>query len=1081
MSDKKLILTLLGRPTVELDGSPVDGFNSDKTRALLFYLATVPEVHSRPALAGLFWGDLPEERAAANLRKSVASLRKILPSYLTITRQQIAFCSEMPHQIDINTLRGIVSQTAVTRALLAQSGEQGLGQIEDKDTFLDHIAQLEEAVALYQGDYLAEFFVRDALAFEEWMLAERRHLQEEVLAILHLLAHTFASQGELTKSIHHGKRLLEIEPWREEIHRLLMTLYVRSGQPGAAIGQFRHCRELLQQELELDVMPETEALYREIREQAMSQPHIHIDLPEPVDMPDPDVSSSSELPLNALLSDTAPVAQQAVLPSMSTSFVGRETEINSIKERLADERCRLLTLLGAGGVGKTTMSIALAHELVTHHKHRVYFVDLSHIDDPDYLPTTIVEQMAHPFSSDQEPQAQLQQYFQQLDCLLILDNFEHLLAGATMLSQLVSSAPRLKLLVTSRQRLNLHEEWIFEVGGLDYPGTGPVYPDSMQLFLARATQIRADFSPEPEELTAIGQICQHLEGLPLALELAATWVRLLSPHEILSELKSGSELLTNPPINRPQRHQSLRTVFEQSWRQLTQKERTTLRKLSVFRGEFTLDAAKAVTTGSVVEFVGLVDKSLLSRAEDGRFRISENLRRFTAEELSQDSLEEVSARQAHSTYFLQLLSHLHSELVGPDPIPATQAIEAQLDNIRAGWMYAAKEGSLDLLNDAAPGLIEFLLDRNRYFEAIHLFDETVKLVATHFIACLDAPAPNAHSSDKQDLLDYLSVELGYFYLLSGQLDQAEEMLQRGLDSLRLGRAPEFKALVYHRNMAFYFKIGDLDKAESAGKICLALYEELQKEREVALVLNQLGVFSAFRGEYDQAVMHLEEAAMRVRSASVLSSLPVVYLNLANVHGIMGNDAAAEHLYEESERLLARFDKPIQMAILFDSSGQHDAERGRFHSALAKLRSGYAIYRQIGIAHHLINNLNSQARTHIDAGSLTEAHTCLRESIELSTSHDLSPWLPFEQALLVAKLLTLFKKHELAATLVVAADKVKPDYAHMEAWASQLRTSIMAEINEELFARAVTQYADKNLSYLLVKGWDALDTFYSDLN
>lgn len=1070
MTPKKLRLALLGQSVVTLDGNPVTGFNSDKTRALLFYLATVPEAHSRPALAGLFWGDLPEERAAGNLRKSLTSLRKVVGSHLTITRRQIAFRLDAPHEVDVNHFR-----TAVTEA-----------------TSQRDIPKLARSVEEYHGEYLAEFFVRDAAAFEEWMMAERRHLQELALGALHTLTTHFADQGELTKSITYAKKLLAIEPWREEVHRLLMTLYVRSGQPGAAIGQFRHCQETMRQELDVDVMPETVALYDEIREQALRQPHVQL----------------AAVHAEAAPPSPPPGITKTRLPAPATTFVGREAERAQICERLTDKHCRLLTLLGTGGVGKTTLSIIIAHELSGDYDQQIYFIDLSGIDDPEYLAPTILDQMALSFSADQTPLTQLQQYMAHRRSLLILDNFEHLLAAAPQLSTLLTTAPGLDLLVTSRQRLNLREEWVLEIDGLSYPEqNGWHLPKSddmprslhliqakdasalqaaeasvaIQLFLARAQQVRAGFIPTSEELTAIGRICRHVEGLPLAIELAASWIKLLSPSEILAELENGLELLATTAAVMPERHQSLHTVFERSWHQLRDDERILLQQLTVFRGGFTIDAARAITSGSVMALARLADHSFVLRVTDNRFRIPEVLRRFAAEAPAHNHAMTQSTQQMHYEYFLGLLCAFQPQLDGLDPRPASKAIEADLDNIRAAWFCALERSALPAIRQAAEGLLRFLEDRDRFFEAIHLIEASLKRlrITGDPYADVRSNCSAVNTTGWTELTDYLTVQLGYFCMLTEQFDRSTTLLTPQLTALtKTAVEPAFEAFLRYAYARLQFRLGNLDLAEREGEKSLALNEELQQERAIANTLNHLGIVAAFRGDYPLAAMRMEEAAVRARSAGALSRLAAIYANLANVHGIVGNESRAERLYHQSEQLLNQIDKPIQLALLYGDIGQHELDRGRYRRALTQLQQGYAIYQQQGVISNLVNNLNSQTQAYIALGDLVEARESLCEGIRLATSRTSSPWLHVEQALLLAKLLVDSENDELITALLVATDQNRPEYAYLEAWATDMRSSILAELNEPWPPQTSSDDQDRPLVDLLVDGMMALQAFYT---
>ncbi len=313
--------------------------------------------------------------------------------------------------------------------------------------------------------------------------------------------------------------------------------------------------------------------------------------------------------------------RQYNLPKQLTPFVGRTRDLAQIGRRLADPHCRLLTIIGPGGIGKTRLAIQAAQQQRGRFSDGVCFVDLTPVGPPDLLASSILHAVAPDEYGDANARRRLCEWLQGKQLLLVLDSIEHLLEGAGLLPDLLRCAPAFKILVTSRQRLNLRDEWLEPLDGLAYPAQDEVPAnlqgwDSTRLFLDCVRRVLPGWQPSPSDVTAIADICRTLEGMPLGIELAAAWTRLLPLEEVGGELPRGQSILSTSLRDVPARHRSMTAVFDQSWAMLEPKERSVLRQMSVFRGGCTREAAEAVTGAGLAELAAMVDSSWLRlRAE----------------------------------------------------------------------------------------------------------------------------------------------------------------------------------------------------------------------------------------------------------------------------------------------------------------------------------------------------------------------------------------------------------------------------------------------------------------------------------
>ena len=398
------------------------------------------------------------------------------------------------------------------------------------------------------------------------------------------------------------------------------------------------------------------------------------------------------------------------VPRQTTSFLGREDEISSIIHLLENPLCQLLTLIGSGGIGKTRLALAVAERSLPRFADGVTFVELQALRSPADIPAATRDAFSLPMLANATPETQVLEFLGDKTLLLILDNFEHLRDGVDFLARMIAVAPHLKIVVTSRELLRLQAEWVWPVPSLDYPEaiTGEQDATSsaaVQLFAARAQQLKPDFDLGAE-LPAVARICQLVEGIPLALELAAGWVRTLPCTAIAVEIERHLDFLSTEVQDIPERHRSMRAVFSHSWRLLFEEERLVFQQLAVFRGSFDREAAESVAGASLPMLAAFVDKSLLRQTSSGRYDMHELLRQFAEDQLRlAGGLD--SAFTHHSRYYLELLAQREADLKGRCQFEVLAAIKAEFENIRAAWIWAVDHAQVNVLNRSLEGLYWF--------------------------------------------------------------------------------------------------------------------------------------------------------------------------------------------------------------------------------------------------------------------------------------------------------------------------------------------------------------------------------------
>lgn len=905
-----LYLHLLGSPQL-LCGSMPLALETAKARALLFYLAVTGQRCRREVLVDLLWGEMAEAAARRNLTATLTSLRRELAPYLLVEPDEIAFNPAAPHFVDVLRFRQLL---AAGRAA-------------------NDLAQVREAVALYRGDFLAGFTVKNATTFEEWAAAQREQLREQMLLALQLLLDEAVVRADYASGLDYANQLLAMDPWREIAHRQLMVLHAQSGRRDAALAQFELCRRILVEELGVDPMPETLALHAR------------------------------------LLAADAPPAHN--LPPQPNYFVGRTSELRQINEHLADDACRLLTIVGPGGIGKTRLALEAARHFTTPDRllspvnfvDGVYFVSLAGIAgaarpgaggyQADALLGAIAEAVSVNFEGGADGRRYLLNFLRPKTLLLILDNFEHLLGNETplpaldLVEALLRQAPNVKILVTSRERLNLQEEWVLEVAGLDYPPAGapagqpPVSLaainryDAVALFVQRASQTRTGFTLAEEEMPAVVRLCQLLAGMPLGLELAATWLRDLSCAEVVAELERGMDFLATTLRNPPARHRSLRAVFDHSWQILSEQEQAILRKLSIFQGSFSREAAGAVAGASLPMLARLADKSLLRRSTDpgGRVRydLHEMVRQFAAEKLRADPAEEAQVQATHARYFADFLCAFEPDFLNERQTQAYTRMCEEIHNITAAWETACQQppdaDGVDTVQKFINSLGNFYTIHSQLIQG-----EAFAEKAVAYLRRAD-PADPVVQTILAKALTWQSI----FQLALDKTAQAESNLAESYHLAQQAEAPEQLASALGWQAIIARKKQDFGHMQQLAAQGLTIARQAQLWHLEARMLSHLANAALGMGAYTEARERIQQSLQMYLDHNHLFYVDITRGTLATISGRLGDFDEAKQQWLQVLALQERMGSShrrhalyVHLGAISQALGECDAAR-RYYS------------------------------------------------------------------------------------------------------------------------------------------------------
>jgi predicted ATPase/DNA-binding CsgD family transcriptional regulator len=582
------------------------------------------------------------------------------------------------------------------------------------------------------------------------------------------------------------------------------------------------------------------------------------------------------------------------LPAPITSFLGRQYELSDILTLLSDPACRLVTLTGPGGIGKTRLALEVARHLFDAFGDGVFFIELASLRTVPDVVTAIALAIDCSIEGVESPQHALLTFLCDKQTLLILDNFEHLLDAAELVAEILTVTPNVKLLVTSREVLGLRGEWVRSLEGLPFPppesltDSGDTLEQyaAIQLFADRARQVKRDFSLE-DDGACVAQLSRVVEGMPLGIELAATWLRVMPCAQIADEIERGLDILKTRLRDVTPRHRSMRSVLDRSWELLPRGEQTVLEHLSVFRGGFTAEAASEVAGAGLSSLSVLVDKSLLRVEVGGRYSMHELVRQYAREHLAASPDALLDARNRHSAYYAAFLEARFEGARGARQA-ALDEIERDIDNIRLMWARAVQQRDIPTMNRAVDGLFNFYDHRVWVQEAHQALDSAAEVLAED--------SPNARA--------VLGKILGYrafFTYLLMRNDAAQTLFERALALLKPDDDPCFYAFVLHRYGQNTSIIGTEEEARRIFLEVLALARDENcpyYEADALLWLASL----AWKHEPDEVDRYAREALRIWQQIDVRQGIIHIYRLLAQNQIRRGNLHEAEQLVNEAYQI-----------------------------------------------------------------------------------------------------------------------------------------------------------------------------------
>ena len=773
----------------------------------------------------------------------------------------------------------------------------------------------------------------------------------------------------------------------------------------------------------------------------------------------------------ALNADFPPLATEIgrkySIPTPTTRFVGREREIAEVREILATTH--LLTLLGPGGTGKTRLALQVGQEMSELLANGSVVVHLQPLNSADFFLPAIASALEITLSGKESPVDQLGRFLSDKEMIIILDNFEDLLDAADQLWPLLQATSKVRFLVTSREVLNIQEEWLYPVGGLTYPSETDNAANSteyaaVQLFIERARRVYPALQPMTE-ITSINRICRLVAGMPLALELAAAWRKTLTCEAIANEIQHNLDFLSTRLRNVPKRHRSIQVVFDQTWQQLRKREQEVFMRFSVFHGGFQREAVEVIAGASLPVLMALVDISLLRIESDGRYQIHELLHQYAAEQLNRSTEAAQQLQQAHAAYYTNYLFQLSEGIIGGGQKEAFVAIRRELENIRVAWQFVIETHDFANLRKAIATIGLYYDHQGTYLEGLNLFSKAYDVLRIQ---------PSSTDVDYAliDILLYLS----WFHLRFGNLERIDQYMavsQAIYDRLDLPPTP---GAVSDPRLPLGFVA--LTRGDYATAVQLAENVRLVAEAQQHNINREFAYYilaSAYlgQGQYETARLWAQRAQEMAEISGDRWFLAYILNILGLIAAALGDDNLAQDYFQSSYDIRESFNDPEGMALALNHLGDIALGQRDFDTAEERYLRGLAIYREINDKGGVAASNEGLGNLSFQQGDYPAAQAYLRQALELGVVINYRPLL---MAVLVdiAELLWHTGWQQRALTLLsFVANNPASDWETASRARTRLVDVYQPQVDQNLFEMAVAAAKANDLAGLTAALLDEL--------
>ncbi len=953
----RLEIRLLGGFEVRVDGRLVPSavWRQRRAAAIVKLLALEPtRARHREQLLDILWPDLDPDSAANNLRVALHHAR------LGLERAGAPAGVFLLREGDLVVL-GPRNQTIVDVETFADEARRAWQSTDP--------AVATRAAALYTGNLLPED------PYEDWAASRREGLHASFLTLLTRLAELHESRGEVTRAITVREQILQVDPLDESAFLALMRLHMHMGNREVALGHYARLQSTLERELGTTPNSETQQFAAAIRQGRVTPALARQTSPQPPSTPDP--------------------APPSRLPGSAGALIGRDRELAELARLL--EVARLVTLTGAGGIGKTRLAVEAARARSAHYPDGISFVDLSSLRNPALVMTTIGRALGLAKAQNRPIAELIAATIGERCVLLVLDNLEHLASVAEEVAGLLSVCSRLTVLTTSRVRLRLRGEHEYPVLPLAVPSPGSLASKSLadlsnvaaiELFARRASESRPGFALTEQNIDAVVEICQRLDGLPLAIELAAAQVRALTPAQVLRRLERPLDTLSTTAIDVPDRQRTLRNTIAWSHDLLSPEEQALFRRLSVFAASWSLEGTEAVAgavndaSPDAMQILGrLIDHSLIETrlALEGaelRYSMLETIREFAVERL-QASGELLVSEDALESFLLELVARAERALRGPEQVQWLDRLEVEHDNLRAVLGRSLmREPNVYALH-LTMHLWRFWLMRGYSAEGRNWIERALQ----------HAPdAPVAWQARARHALGHLEIELGNYPGAEEHFTASQLLCQEVNDDRCRADALSGLGIVALNRQQY-------GEARRALEEAHAIRREHGDRYGIAWSLYYLAIVARERGEYGLAGDLFREALSKWREQGNTERIGMTLVGLAMVRRFEGDAQAARRLLEEALTVLEHIGHRYGVAISHMQLGHIARMSGEERQALQHYVTSLSGAKELGANEMAVEDLEFVAcvatalAVSVSAGKLFGAAAALRRALELPPPMD----------------------------------------------------------------------------------------------